>query len=134
MTPLVLVQVVPHEPQVVFDAFVDSDRLASWWWPHLPDATYDLDATVGGRYRITSAIAGIGVNGQYVALEPPQRIELTWVWEDRQPVEERVEVRLSGIPDGTEVTVRHEVADESSLEGLRQGWTDCLARLAAITG
>ncbi len=90
-----------------------------------------MDAVEGGGRRIRSAAAGIGVHGRFVALQPPRRLELSWVWEDVDDhgPEERVVVVLAPTDTGTLVAVTHTVADPLGADDLRQGWTDCLARL-----
>jgi uncharacterized protein YndB with AHSA1/START domain len=132
ITDITMTQEVAAPPDRVFEAWVDPERLASWWWPHLPDTTYDLDARVGGGYVIRSRSAGIGVHGIFEVLDPPDRLELTWVWEDDglDGPEERVAVEFSGTDHGTLVTVRHTTA-AAGAAGFRQGWTDVLERLAA---
>jgi uncharacterized protein YndB with AHSA1/START domain len=132
ITDITMTQEVAAPPDRVFEAWVDPERLASWWWPHLPDTTYDLDARVGGGYAIRSRSAAIGVHGTFVVLDPPHRLELTWVWEDDgvDGPEDRVVVELSGTDHGTLVTVRH-TTDAAGAADFRQGWTDVLQRLAA---
>ena len=130
-TTITLTQVVAAPPERVYAAWTDPERLATWWWPQLPDTTYDLDPVVGGGYRIRSEAAGIGVHGTYLALDPPHRLELTWVWEDGPDdgPEEHVVVDLAPTGTGTLVSVTHAAADAASVAGYTQGWTDCLARL-----
>lgn len=132
-TELTMTQHVPAPPEQVYAAWTEPERLASWWWPQLAGTTYDLDATVGGEYRIVAGQAGFGVHGRYVALDAPRRIEMTWVWEDGDDhgPEERVVVDLAPVEGGTEVTVRHWVAQEGA-EDFRRGWTDCLERLGLL--
>jgi uncharacterized protein YndB with AHSA1/START domain len=53
-TKLGLEQPVPAAPDEVYAAWTSADGLARWWWPHLPDTTYEVDARVGGTYEIRS--------------------------------------------------------------------------------
>lgn len=130
-TRLTMTQQVAAPPERVYAAWTDVTLLATWWWPQLPDTTYALDPVEGGRFRFRSEAAGIGVHGVVLALDPPRRLELTWVWEDAgtDGPQERVVVDLVPRDDGTLVTVTHEVADAASVDGYRQGWGDCLVRL-----
>ena len=132
-TEITMSQVVHAPPEQVYAAWLDPDQLATWWWPQIPDTTYELDAVVGGGYRIRSEAAGMGVHGTVVALEEPHRIELTWVWEDgdEHGLEERVVVHLAAHGHGTELTVRHWTESEGA-DDFRQGWTDCLERLVVV--
>ena len=104
--------------------------MARWWWPHLPDATYAVDGRTGGAYEIRSAAAGIGVRGDFVALDPPTSIRMTWIWldEDRASEPEDVAIDFETVVGGTLVRVTHECF--ANADDLRQGWIDVLARLA----
>ena len=134
---LVLDQPVAAAPAQVYAAWVSADGLSHWWWPHIPDTIYDVDARIGGRYKIRSEAAGIGVRGEFLELDPPKLIRLTWNWMDDgvSAVEEHVRVDFTPTPDGTLVTLTHQLADSSGDgDDLRQGWRDVLARLAGMAG
>ncbi len=108
--------------------------MARWWWPHLPDTTYDVDARPGGRYRIEAAAVGIGVQGEVVSLDEPRELVLTWQWMHARvpgPVD-RVRVALEESGTDTLVRVIHEMAGDQEHDGYQQGWTDVLARLAGL--
>ena len=121
---------VPADSAAVFSAFTSADALARWWWPQLPDTTYEIDGRSGGAYEIRSASAGMGVRGEFVALDPPTSIRMTWIWldDDRAAVPEDVRIDFEPASGGTNVRVVHECSADP--EDLRQGWTDALARLA----
>lgn len=74
---LVVEQQVPAEPERVFGAWTSAEALEAWWWPHIPDTTYEVDARVGGAYEIRSEAAGIGVRGEFLELDPPRAIRMT---------------------------------------------------------
>jgi uncharacterized protein YndB with AHSA1/START domain len=133
--PVVLTQHVSAPAAAVYAAWTSADLLATWWWPHLPDTTYEVDARVGGFYRIRSDAAGIGARGRFTELDPPRRIAMTWVWEtgDESSPEDAVTVELDEQEDGTFVTVTHVVVTPGEdTSGLRQGWSDVLARLGLL--
>lgn len=133
-TDLVITRTTALPPGQVWDAWTDPAVLSTWWWPHLPDTTYDVQAQLGSRYRIESAEAGIGVRGTFTRLEPPERLYLTWEWlgKGQGPIE-IVTVEIAGRGDGSEVTVTHSVDDlAGDPEGLREGWESVLDRLAAL--
>ena len=134
---VVLEQPVPAEPDRVYAAWTSADGLARWWWPHIRDTTYEVDARVGGSYDIRSEAAGIGVRGEFLELDEARLIRMTWNWMDDgvSQVEERVRVGFAATPDGTLVTLTHELSPLSGDGGdLRQGWHDVLARLAETAG
>ena len=131
---VVLEQHVPADPVRVYAAWTSAAGLASWWWPHLPDTTYDVDARVGGGYVIRSASAGIGVRGTYLALDEPNEIGMTFEWlggAEEVSAAETVRVTFTPVETGTLVRVTHSLAETAGEgEGVRQGWHDVLARLA----
>lgn len=127
---------VAAPPEAVWDAWTTASGLARWWWSGWADTRYDVDARVGGRYRITAPAAGISVAGEYLALDPPRRIEMTWVWSDDDgdgPIEHVVVELLPGSP-GTIVEVHHRGpwATPEPSENYRQGWEHVLGRLAEV--
>jgi uncharacterized protein YndB with AHSA1/START domain len=134
--PVVLTQRVPAPPATVYAHWVDAELLATWWWPQWPDTTYEVDARVGGAYRIRSDGAGLGAHGIFTELDEPHRIAMNWVWEtgDETSPEDTVSVGFAEHDGGTLVTVTHAVvAAGEDTSGLRQGWTDVLARLAELS-
>jgi uncharacterized protein YndB with AHSA1/START domain len=126
--PVVVEQFVPAPRAAVRAAFLDADELARWWWPHLPDVTYQVDPRAGGAYRIRTDTAGIGVHGEILTLGEGAAV-ITWVWEEgsREEPAETVTIQFADVEGGTQVTVTHPCADAANL---RQGWVDVLARLA----
>lgn len=128
-------RLVGAAPAAVWDAWTTEAGLARWWWAGWDDTTYSVDARVGGGYRITAPAAGIEVRGDYLALEPPHRIEMTWIWSDEDgdgPVE-RVVVELVGEGDATRVRVLHTGpwTTPEPAANYAQGWDHVLDRLAA---
>ena len=133
MTALVITHAVDADRAATYAAFTSADALARWWWPHIPDTTYAVEARVGGSYDIRSEAAGIGVRGDFLELDEPRLIRMTWNWLDDRVAAVTEEVGIGFTPDGdgTLVTVTHRLAPESSdAEDLRRGWHDVLRRLA----
>ena len=134
---LVVEQQVPGALEQVYTAWTSADEMGGWWLPHIADTRYDIDARAGGSYHIESEAAGIGVEGKFVSLDPPREIVMTWRWlnDGVGAVEENVRIAFRPNDGGTAVTAVHEL-DEASGEGdgLRQGWTDVLGRLAGLFG
>ncbi len=133
MAELVVTQAVRADPAETFAAFTSADALARWWWPHIGDTTYAVDPRVGGTYDIRSQVAGIGVRGEFLELDPPRLIRMTWKWVDDgvSGLGENVSIAFAPGGDGTLVTVTHVLAAGSGDgDDLRQGWHDVLERLA----
>ena len=131
-------QVVVHElvlaasPEVVYEMFVDPDQLVRWI-----GLSADLEPQPGGRFRF-EVMPGQFCEGEYVELDPPRRLVVTWGWTEPSmnlpPSSSRVEVDLTEQDGATHLRLVH-----SQLPGdLRllhdDGWTRFLARLAAVLG
>lgn len=130
---IIIEQLVPAGPERVFGAWISPEALAGWWWPHLADTTIRLDARPGGSFLIQSQTAGIGVEGEFVEVDPPRSLTLTWRWltQGVAAVEETVEVSFIPAGTGTFVRVTHELDDiVDDGHHIRRGWTDVLTRLS----
>lgn len=135
MTELTFTRTVATDPERAFAAWTDPAELARWWWPQWPDTEYELDVRVGGGYRIHSRQVGLGVRGEYLAVDRPEGFTMTWVWieDDDTPPDQpesvdTVQVSFVATDGGTTVTVTHSTT-EIGAENYRQGWDDVLARL-----
>lgn len=124
----------PVSLDYAWDCWTSPDGLRRWWWPHLSDTTYHVDARVGGRYAISCPSAEIAVQGRLLALERPQLLRMSWRWgvEDTEGDDDLVEVRLVRREDGVHVTVTHEVLRPDEVEAYVQGWNDVMDRFAQL--
>ena len=122
-------------PEEVFAAWTSPRSLALWFAPSAQMATtvHQLDARVGGRYRIEMREPGGKVHicaGEYVTVDAPRRLAFTWAWETGDGEETLVEVSLRAVATGCELSLRHSrFSNEQRREGHRAGWEGCLGRL-----
>jgi uncharacterized protein YndB with AHSA1/START domain len=97
----------------------------------------EVDARVGGRYRIDNALPDgrtISISGEFLDVVPPSRLVFTWKTDPGSGLEERVTVRFEPRGGETEVIVIHErIAHEQKRDEHRYGWDGCLNGLAALT-
>jgi uncharacterized protein YndB with AHSA1/START domain len=135
-TTITIARTVAATPERVFAAWTDAEQLAAWWWPQLGGTTYDVDARLGGRFRIHSSGIGATVTGVYTEVEPPRRLVFTWSWEDEgEPeavVEDTVVVTFEPDDGGTLVTVAHTSVAHVPEGGAEQGWNDVMDRLVRV--
>jgi uncharacterized protein YndB with AHSA1/START domain len=69
--------------------------------------------------------------GRFVSVEPPRRVEYTWVSEGTQGVESVVTVTFEPRGDQTDVTLRHSgVPDDEMGRRHQEGWAWVLSKLA----
>jgi uncharacterized protein YndB with AHSA1/START domain len=130
---------VSGSPEIVFEYFTDPEKYRRWH-----GVTAELDARPGGVYRLLTVPPDVWIEGEYVAVDPPRRIVLTWGWQSssielpgclRQVAPGSSTVEFTFVPDGdaTVIRVRHSgLPSELAARGHTLGWDSYLARLAAI--
>jgi uncharacterized protein YndB with AHSA1/START domain len=119
-------------PSAVFRYLTESELWARW-----QGEAAELDPRPGGRFRVRMA-EGQVVEGAYVAVEPDERVVITWGWDGHPrmpPGTTTVEIEL--VEDGQETIVRltHRGIPREDLPIHRDGWETFLPRLEiAATG
>jgi len=139
MTRLTLVRVIPARPSIVFEAITTAEGVSEWWGPDdLPVVGAELDARVGGGYRVhfrTVDGREHEVRGEYLEVVPPRRIVMSWRWAfggepDEAGRTSQVEIDLAPVAGGTQLTLTHtELWSEVSANGHVQGWAGSLDNL-----
>lgn len=122
--------------QAVYDAWIKSDALKSWFAPssEMETLVHTLEPHVGGKYKI-EMIEPDGkthlIHGEYVELNPHDQLVFTWEWEsDTQNVNSLVTIDLVDNNGVTELELTHEkLASKELVEVHTFGWTGCIAQL-----
>lgn len=124
----------------IFRAWTDADQIAKWFAPEgLSVPTAEVDATVGGQYRIAMAPPGGNpwfVAGTYREVKAPEKLVFTWQWEQPTDVdagETLVTVEFNERGGATEVVLTHEhlVSEEEKVKH-EKGWMGCLQQLEKV--
>ena len=119
---------VAASPDTVFAYFTDPARLVEWMGT---EAT--LDPRPGGICRINPS-GHAAMLGEFVEVDPPRRIVLTWGWETElfatPPQSTLVEVSLRPIGGDTVVHLVHRRLQPEAVALHRAGWEHYLMRLA----
>lgn len=101
-------------PERVFHSLTDPEELAAWWGsPETYQTEYwNADFRVGGKW-----VAGghgsdgtpYSVSGEYLEIDPPRRLVMTWAhdWERGAEYKTTVAFTLDVIEGGTRLTLRH---------------------------
>lgn len=118
---------IEARPETVFEFFIDPEKMRRW-----KGSTAELDPRPGGTYRV-GGIAGATVVGEFVELDPPNRLVFTWGWEGDEevpPGSSTVEVTLTR--DGEATVLRLVHRDLPAGQGARhmEGWEHFVPRLA----
>lgn len=134
-----LEQRVNGSPELVFEYFTDPEKYRRW-----QGIDVDIDPRPGGHFKVTTT-PGIRAMGEYIAVEPPHRIVLTWGFESSGPPLPRglaevppgsSLVEMDFVPDGDEtvIRVRHTgFPSEAARWAHEQGWHVYLPRLEALS-
>jgi uncharacterized protein YndB with AHSA1/START domain len=136
---ITLVRRIAARPSIVFEAMTTAEGVATWFGPDdLPVIRAEMDARVGGAYRVhfrTLDGRDHEACGEFLELVPPRRIVMSWRWASGGELEERgrisrVEIELTPIGDGTELTFTHaDLWSEASEKSHAGGWTGALDKL-----
>jgi uncharacterized protein YndB with AHSA1/START domain len=114
-------------PDSVYEYFTRPELMVRWMGEHA-----DLEPVRGGRFAVD--ITGQAVRGEYVELDPPHRLVVSWGYagsEEVPPGSSTVEVRFIASGGGTRVELEHRDLPEPRRAEHAVGWRHYLARLAA---
>jgi uncharacterized protein YndB with AHSA1/START domain len=119
---------LPGTPAEVFRHLTDPAAMVRWMGQH---AT--LKPVPGGAFEID--INGVPVRGQYLEVEPPRRVLVSWGVAgstDMPPGATEVEFTLTATSGGTRLRLVHRGLS-SEQEGIHAtGWQHFLARLSQV--
>jgi uncharacterized protein YndB with AHSA1/START domain len=129
-------RVLPAPPDLVYKEWLEPEALRDWMCPFPARAgSIELEPRTGGRLRIEidDGDDHFFVVGQYLALDPPNRLSFTWScsnWPDPN-LESVVMVTLEAhSSDQTLMTIEHTLLPGALVERHRQGWTQISEQLA----
>lgn len=123
-------------PAKVYAAWTDPQKIARWFGPASIKAgteRADVDARVGGRYRISYTMESgeySEVGGVYREVVPNQKLVFSWAWHSTPERQSQVTITLKPDGDGTLLTLTHEqFFDQAARDGHERGWTELLVKL-----
>ncbi|MGH3585831.1 MAG: SRPBCC family protein [Pseudonocardia sp.] len=112
-------------PEVVFEYLTTDAGMTAWMGQRA-----SLDPRPGGGFAVD--IAGHAVRGEYLHVEPPTRVVVSWgvVGAVDLPVgASTVEFRLTAVERGTRVELVHSDLPDTALAGHKDGWEHFMPRL-----
>ena len=84
-TTLVYERIFDAPRDVVWQAFMDPDRIPRWWGPHGTTTTVvEMDVRVGGTWRYVSRAPDrddVTFHGEYIEIVPPERFTWTFLFD-----------------------------------------------------
>ena len=118
-------------PEQVFLFLTDAERYVRW-----QGIKAELDPRPGGVYRVWMD-ADTVASGEYVEVEPPRRLVLTWGWEGNAtvpPGSTTVEFTLQPDGEGTVLSIRHSgLPDREAAAMHEEGWRFFTGRLTELS-
>ena len=125
--------------EAVFRAFTDPAALAKWFGPEgMSVGNVKVDLRPGGAYSMAFNQAdgeSRGLSGVYREISPPERLVMTWVWDNNglAGIETLVTLEFAAAGAETELTLTHEkLPSQNACDLHNQGWTSsfkCLDRV-----
>jgi uncharacterized protein YndB with AHSA1/START domain len=134
---LVVRRFIPVPRGRVFAAWLDPVSLAQWMRPgKTTDATAEVDARVGGKFRIVMVEdrGKFEHTGEYLAIEPPARLSFTWISQATDLRPTVVTIDFVERDAGTELVLTHRRLPVSQIESHRSGWSDIVRMLELLLG
>jgi uncharacterized protein YndB with AHSA1/START domain len=136
---LVLRRTYAAPRQRVFDAWTKPELAMKFFGPE--DVTVpeiEMDVRTGGAYHIVMVKPDgerLNINGTYREVHAPERLSMTWRWEEDDPADEYDSVltlEFNALGGGTELVLTHEqLATEESRERHAHGWGAIMEQLAS---
>jgi uncharacterized protein YndB with AHSA1/START domain len=133
---VVIRRVIPVPRETIFAAWLDPATLAKFMRPgHITRATADVDARVGGAFRIVMEHGRGDAEhwGEYLTIEPPSLLSFTWISAntDLEASVVTIELHEHG-SDETELILTHRRLPAAKMESHRNGWTMIVEMLADV--
>jgi uncharacterized protein YndB with AHSA1/START domain len=139
--PLVVRRRISASRDQIFEAFRCSEALLTWFSPNKDIQVQILqhDFQPLGRFRFRWPMPDgrkPTVHGEYLQIEKPAQIVMSWQWEPPDPLEKipmRVSFRLIKADNATEVVITHEgIPSNAACTVHADGWQGTLTNLVSI--
>jgi len=119
----------------VFDAWTSPEVMRRWLHPGpewgTPQAEVDL--RVGGKVRVvmrSPAGSEVEAGGEYLLVERPRRLVMSWIFGDDPSNEQLIELSFSESDGATTVLmVNSGISSARRRDAQDEGWRGCLAEL-----
>ena len=136
---LTLTRRINAPAEKIYAAWTEPKNLIRWFGPAsvTPGSlAADIDARVGGRYRIsfdTSTGEHHDVSGVYREVQANRRLVFTWAWHSTPERQSLVTITLQPDGAGTLLTLQHaQFFDQDARDRHAKGWADLLGKLERL--
>jgi uncharacterized protein YndB with AHSA1/START domain len=126
--------------QRVFDAWTQPQFAAQFFGPgEVTVPEIEMDVRQGGTFRIVMLMPDgdrLNVSGTYREVRAPERLSMTWRWEEDDPANEYdslLTLEFSDVAGGTELVLTHEqLATVESRDRHADGWGKIMEQLSGV--
>jgi glutathione S-transferase len=136
---LIIERVVKASPEKVFKAWTDPTILVKWWGPEgFETPECEMDVRAGGAWRTTMISPkgeGHTVSGIYREISPPERLVMSWGWEQdgERGYETIIEVTFEPTGLGTKMRLVQSVFESQNARDMHsQGWNSTFNDLERV--
>jgi len=125
---------IAASPETVWELLTQEGEAVKWMGQ---SASFDLRP--GGTYRV-EVLPGNTARGEFVEIDPPRRLVVTWGWEPGSQStvpagSSTIEFELTPDGGGTMLRFRHlDLPSAEAAESHGHGWDHYLGRLARLAG
>jgi uncharacterized protein YndB with AHSA1/START domain len=122
----------------VFDAWTSPEVLRRWFHclPDWQTPEAEVDLRVGGRVRVVMRKPDgteAGMRGEYRLIERPQRLVMSWTFDDYPDNEQLIELTFSESEGSTTVLmVNSRISTDGRRESQDEGWIGCFTELQRL--
>ena len=136
---LIIERVFKASPEKVYKAWTDPAILVKWWGPEgVTTPECQMDVRAGGGWR-TTMLMNSGeshtVSGVYRELSPPDRLVMSWGWEEEgtRGHETEIEVTFEPVSAGTKMRFVQNVFQSTEMRDKHAGgWNSSFNDLERI--
>ena len=128
-------QPLPCTPEEAWEAWMDPVTMAQWFCPD-PGWSASIpqwDARVGGTFNVLMTDGKVSVphTGEFLVLERPRRLVMTWISEFTANERSRVTLEFERAGDATLLRLTHEgLPPGDATREHEEGWAEILRQLA----
>ena len=122
----------------VFDAWTNPEVMRRWFHcaPDWDTPEAEVDLRMGGKVRVVMRRPDgteVEAQGEYMLIDRPHRLVMTWSFDDDRSNEQRIELSFSESEGSTTVLmVNSGISTNERRDAQDQGWHGCLDELERV--
>ena len=124
--------------EAVFDAWTSPEVIRRWFKPARgwQEASAEVDLRVGGAIRVvmrTPEGEPVEAGGEFILIEPPQRLAFTWTFDDDPANEQLIELEFTERDGATTVLFENSnISEKRRRDQQYDGWSTCFDEMGRV--